>query len=154
MVIVASMVPWFTVSMVSMVMAFVVMVFMVTMVIVASMVPWFTHGAIKGRASRLSAALALPHNLFNLIVVLLADVLQLLLKLGLHYHQLFLGFLHNLQLVLYRLHSYSLQLRIPLCTDLIENPVMLLPAGLTMLIALISTVLTTLTQHFKLNCLF
>merc|ERR1711923_472033 len=96
-------------------MAFVVMVLMVTMVMVimVSMVPWFTHGAIKGRASWLSAALALPHNLLNLIVVLLADVLQLLLKLGLHYHQLFLGFLHNLQLVLYRLHSDSFQLRIP-----------------------------------------
>merc|ERR1711948_168025 len=125
-----------------------VMVFMVTvvMVIVVSMVPWFTHGAIKCRASWFSTALTLPHDLLNLIVVLLADVLQLLLKLGLHYHQLLLGLFHNLQLILHRLHSDSLQLRIPLCTDLIQNPVMLLPAGLAMLIALISTVLTTLTQ--------
>merc|ERR1719277_2291169 len=76
-------------------MALMVMVFVVTvvMVIMVSVVPWFTHRAIKGRASRLSAALALPHNLLNLIVVLLTDVLQLLLKLGLHYHQLFLGLL-------------------------------------------------------------
>merc|ERR1719422_2648450 len=131
-------------------MAFMVMVFMI---IVVSVVPWFTHGAIKGRASRLGAALALPHNLLNLIVVLLADVLQLLLKLGLHHHQLFLGLLHNLQLVLYQLYSDSLQLRIPLSADLIQNPVMLLPAGLAMLIALISTVLAALTQHFKLNSL-
>ena len=85
------------------------------------------HGAIKDGARRFSTSFTLPHYLLDLVVVLLADVFQLLFKLGLHYHQLFLGVSNNLQLILYRLCSNCLQLRVPLCTDLIENPVVLLP---------------------------
>ena len=84
-------------------------------------------GAIKDGARRFSTSFTLPHYLLNLIIVLLPDVFQLLLKLGLHYHQLFLGASNNLQLILYRLCSNCLQLRVPLCTDLIENPVVLFP---------------------------
>ena len=87
------------------------------------------HGAVKLGAMWFSTSLTLPHYLLNLIIVLLPDVFQLLLKLGLHYHQLFLGFSNNLQLILYRLCSNCLQLSVPLCTDLIEDPVVLLPEG-------------------------
>ena len=85
------------------------------------------HGAVKLGTRWCSPSFTLPHYLFDLVVVLLTDVLQLLLKLGLHYHQLFLGVGNNLQLILCRLCSNCLQLRVPLCTDLIENPVVLLP---------------------------
>merc|ERR1712061_216088 len=109
------------------------------------------HGAIKCRARWFSASLTLPHDLLNLVIVLLTYVLELLLKLGLHHHQLLFGFLHNLKLILHGLYSNSFQLSVPLCADLIQNPIMLLPAGLCMLIALSSTLLTALAQHLQLN---